>query len=115
MFDVILRSEARVPARAAFYACRGGSDEESLLLFSACAIRVLHNRAGIERVVRSPLPAAPVAPNVRRHRQDGIPPYVCMRCSAFFRPPPASDRPPNLFSPQFTFSPHLSFFIKPFH
>src|SRR5579864_3569144 len=53
------------------------------------AIKTLRNRAGIERAMRSPVPAAPAEPNVQRHQSDEIPPYACKRYYASCRRHPA--------------------------
>jgi YVTN family beta-propeller protein len=70
-------------------------------LIASCEFsRTSRNRAGIEPAMRSPVPAAPAAPNVRRHREDGIRPYACRRYCASCPPHPAFDRRPNRFSPR---------------
>jgi len=56
--------------------------------------------ARIESAVRSPVPAAPAAPNVRRHREDGIRPYASKRSCAFCQRRLAFDRRPNRFCPR---------------
>jgi hypothetical protein len=66
----------------------------------AIAIRAWRDRAGIEPATRSPALAAPAAPNVQRHREDGIRPFACRRSCASCRPRPAFDIRPNRFSPR---------------